>query len=177
MDKKKLLVPTLIVLFLGAPQVATAKSAEEGVPGAGANDKVFGAGVILGEPTGGTLKVFFNQLVALQFSTGILFFNRDSFLAVIDIVWHPSIIHESHVGILIWYLGVGPGFGIMVPWHKNRNNDWEPDFAFWVRVPGGVSYLFEKVPVEVFLEISPASRFYPFWDFDFFASTGARWYF
>lgn len=145
--------------------------------GGKSDDRIFGAGLILGEPTGGTLKLFMGDVAALQFSNGILFFNRDSIFAALDVVWHPSIIHESKYGILLWYIGVGPGFGIQVPWHHAPQHDWEPEFAFWVRVPGGACYFFQKLPVEVFAELAPASRFYPFWDFDFFLNTGARWYF
>lgn len=154
----------------------SASAAARQVGGRETGKRIFGAGLILGEPTGGTLKLFMGDIMAMQFSNGILFFNRDSIFAALDFVWHPSIIHESKHGILLWYIGVGPGFGIQGPWH-HPHDDWDADFAFWVRVPGGACYFFQKVPVEVFAELAPASRFYPFWDFDFFLNTGARYYF
>ena len=75
--------------------------------------KQFGLGAILGEPTGGTGKLWFNERVALQFSLAATWWLGYHRLATfVDVVWHPLMVTDNKHFTLLWYFGVGGGFGI-----------------------------------------------------------------
>jgi hypothetical protein len=153
--------------LLAAPGEAAAK-----------NEKAFGLGVVVLEPTGLTGKLFLTETLAFQFDAAFIFWNREALVGFVDFVWHPAVVTENKYFMLVWYFGVGVGTGIDAPWHKNgKGKDWEPNSCFWVHAPFGFSFLFDRVPVEAFVQFGPASRFYPFWDWDIFGALGGRWYF
>jgi hypothetical protein len=162
------------------PILALALLAAPGESRAAGNDKVFGLGVVFPEPTGLTGKLFLSERLAFQFDAAFMLFNRQALVGFVDFVWHPAVVTENRWFLLLWYFGVGVGTGIDAPWHesgKGKDKGWEPNPAFWVRAPFGFSFLFDKVPVEAFVQFGPASRFYPFWDWDIFGAVGGRWYF
>jgi hypothetical protein len=151
---------------------------------------LFGVGPILGEPTGGTLKLWFGPRIALQSHQAVTWWGLHRLAVYLDVVWHPSVVTENKYFTLLWYFGVGGGVGIRAPWDRpayhprdpDRDRDWEPDPAVWIRVPFGFPFLFEDVPVEAFVEFGPAMGFdYRRDDVDlFFAgfiAVGGRWYF
>lgn len=182
------------VLVAGLCAAAPASATEVG------EDKIFGLGPILGEPTGGTGKVWFGPKMAFQFHAAITWWDIHRLVLFADIVWHPIEITQNRYFDLWWYFGVGGGAGIRAPWddhhhhdyphphaHPEDEDDWEPDPAVWIRVPFGFPFLFHKVPVEAFVEFGPTLRFEFYEDADgddevdldfrgFFA-IGGRWYF
>lgn len=177
------------VLATGLAASAPAEATEVG------ENKIFGLGPILGEPFGGTGKLWFGPRMAFQFHAAITWWDVHRLALFADILWHPVEVTHNRYFDLYWYFGVGGGVGIRAPWddhhyhdhHPHDDDDWEPDPAVWIRVPFGFPFLFHDVPVEAFVEFGPTLLF----DFDthdnddddvdirfrgFFA-VGGRWYF
>lgn len=138
---------------------------------------IFGLGLIMGEPTGGTGKLFLGQRFAFQFSGAFWFYHgRDYMQAFVDFIWYPSVLTNNEWFVLPWYFGVGGGAGIRAPWEKARD-EWRAAPRVDVRVPFGFSFLFHKLPMEAFVEFGPMLRVYEpvaFWGF---FAVGGRWYF
>jgi hypothetical protein len=123
----------------------------------------FGAGVILGDPIGPTIKYWFHPTVALDAGLGF----ESDFTVYMDLLWHGwNVLPKPSEGEIAVYLGVGPRF-------EERSG--EDKFGF--RTVAGVSYWFESYPIETFLEIAPVFQFTPDTDTDFDAGLGLRYYF
>ncbi len=138
--------------------------------------KTFGVGAILGEPTGGTLKLWFNDSLALQSHQAVTWWYIHRLAVFVDVVWHPHTITRNEYFTLKWYVGVGGGMGIRAPWHYHPHG-YDPDGAIWVRAPFGFPFLFEKFPLEAFVEFGPMVRVVPPAAFSPFVAVGARYYF
>ena len=166
----------LMALMVGVFSPTPAEASQVG------RQRVFGLGGMVGETSGGTGKLFISDIFALQFGTAFKGWHQ-WLLNYIDFVWHPWHITSNRHYELHFYFGVGPALGL------RPRDDW--DRSFWVRVPFGVSFRFEKIPLEAFGESGPMpgvtwERYaqgnnYVVSDGDFrfqwFWSTGARWYF
>lgn len=177
------------VLAAGLCAAAPAEASEVG------EGKIFGLGPILGEPFGGTGKVWFGPRMAFQFHAAITWWDINRLAIFADVLWHPHVINQNRYFDLLWYFGVGGGAGIRAPWDDDRyhghprdnDDDWEADPAVWIRVPFGFPFLFHRVPVEAFVEFGPTLRFEFYedadgdddFDLDFrgFFAVGGRWYF
>jgi hypothetical protein len=107
----------------------------------------FGAGLIVGEPTGASLKYWFNDLVAIDGAIGLSLHDHSDLYLHSDILWHNFDLIPVSQGKAPVYFGVG---GLL----RFRNSG--EDDQFGIRVPVGVSYLFDNAPVDIFAEIGPA---------------------
>lgn len=150
-----------LVLF-SAPQAEAAKHGP------------FGLGGIVGDPTGLSGKVFFSDNFALDFAVGVGWWGGQNFHTHVDVLWHIDLKTWS-VGSLDLHLGVGPKIGWYWRGYYNRGSG--AYFQAGVRVPVGVSWMFKKVPVELFAEIAPGGWFAGRVDFDLDGGLGARYYF
>ena len=135
----------------------------------------FGIGVILGQPTGLSIKVKmggFSVDGALAYS----FHDKDRghLHLHISALWDIPVIP---VDGLMLYAGVG---GRLRIWDKDKYEDldkYEDGFRLAVRIPLGIEYMFKPVPIGIFLEFSFNISVFPYTGFDFGAAIGARWYF
>jgi hypothetical protein len=127
--KKKLALWSIIIM-LGTASVS-------------AQDSGFGAGVMFGQPTGISLKMWMTDATALDAGVAWSFYNNGYFRVHVDFLMHKHQFIEVSEGNLAGYIGVGPklGFG--------------NDFVIGVRVPLGFDYMFEGAPVDIFLEVAP----------------------
>ena len=107
----------------------------------------FGAGVMLGEPTGPSLKYFFSDELAVDGAFGWSLHDHSNFYLQSDVLWHNYDLLPVSQGRLPVYFGGG----MLARFRNSGEND-----QFAVRVPVGVSYLFDNAPVDVFAEIGPA---------------------
>lgn len=107
----------------------------------------FGAGIILGEPTGASAKYWLNDTLAIDGAAGWSFHDHTDFYLHSDLLWHKLDLVPVTRGRLAGYLGAG---GLV------RFRDDHYDNQFGVRVPVGVSYMLDNAPVDVFAEIAPA---------------------
>jgi hypothetical protein len=106
----------------------------------------FGAGAIFGEPTGADVKYWFNEKMAIDGAIGYSW-HEDAVLDLqSDILWHAFHLFPLSHGQLPLYFGVGGLARI-----KNDDNPNE----FGIRVPVGISYMFENAPVDIFMEVAP----------------------
>jgi hypothetical protein len=163
----------LIILFclslLFAPAMIRAQ---------GPMNKPFGLGLTLGEPAGITGKVWLDHKNALDFALGWGYYPYHGVALYCDYV-HSffSLLPAGKYPAfeLTFYAGIGGKIG---GWHYHHDGD-QDGFGLGVRVPVGLTMVFNKAPFDIFLEITPCLEFIspdPFW-FDFDAAVGARFYF
>jgi len=140
-------------------------------------NKTFGLGLELGEPTGLTGKYFLSADRALDFGIGDAFAygNRDGFHVYGDYLFHPVSLASTEDFELPFFVGLGGRI-----WDFNNNGD--DAVAFGFRVPVGISFDFNNIPLDAFIQIVPildiysgyrAHSIYP--DLNF--SIGARYWF
>lgn len=127
----------------------------------------FGAGLILGEPTGASLKYWLNDTMAWDGAVGWSFYDETDLYLHSDVLWHKFDIVSVPHGKLPLYLGVGGRV-------KFRD---ERDDRLGVRVPVGATYMLDNAPVDVFLEVAPVIDFTPSTRGGFTAGIGARFWF
>jgi len=132
-----------------------------------AQDKGFGAGIMVGQPTGLSGKYWLNQVNALDFGLGFSFAKDDSRIHIhADYLWHSNTSIESSEKFSFYY---GPGIKL-----RSGKND---DAQLGIRGVIGIEWMAAKIPIDVFLEIAPVFNFVPGTSFKVDASFGARYYF
>lgn len=151
--KRTLTVAALATLFTLGVRAADSTAMVTNTGPARAGSSVaghFAAGVILGEPTGASVKYWFNDTLAIDGAIGASFHddaNDDSsFYLHSDVLWHNFDLIRVSKGRMPVYLGAGA----LLRFRDDEDNQ------FGIRVPVGVSYLFEDVPLDIFVEIGPA---------------------
>lgn len=136
-----------------------------------------GVGLIIGEPTGLSLKKWLGNDRAIDAGVAWSFSENDSLQFHADYLLHNfSLLTEPDLpGRLPLYCGLGGRVKLKEGNDgKGRNNN---DTLVGVRVPFGISYLFAEAPVGLFAEIVPILDFVPDTDFDLNAAIGVRFYF
>ena len=130
-----------------------------------AQDSGFGAGLIIGNPTGLSLKKWTGESSA--FAAGIAWnFNDNGFFNIhVDYLKHNFNLISVSKGKIAFYYGLGAklGFG--------------NDFRLTARVPLGLDYMFESSPFDIFVEVVPGLGILPSLDFDWDAGIGVRYFF
>ncbi len=132
---------------------------------ASAQQRKFGLGVVLGEPTGVSAKLWLGPTSAIDGVVAWSFANNPSVTVLADYLFHFFDVFSVKEGRLPLYVGIGGAISIAP----------EPDFG--VRFPFGVTYLFDSAPLDVFLEAAPIFLFFPATTFDFSGGIGIRFYF
>lgn len=135
----------------------------------------FGVGIILGEPTGVSVRVYLKDDQALQGAVGSAFVGGGLQVHA-DYVWHPWILEERDSFTLPVY--VGPG-ARAIQYDAGRGG--EDFFALGVRAVAGLVFDFKTVPLDAFLEVAGLGE-YAFKAGEGFglsinAGAGARYYF
>jgi hypothetical protein len=119
-----------------------------------ANGK-FGLGLELGVPFGLNGKYFLNDSHALNFGFGYIYDHyytdaRDGGNVYLDFLWHPFSITNQEAFQLPFFVGVGGRI-----WNFNGcngcNNGGD---ALGVRVPVGIAFDFNKVPLDIFIQLT-----------------------
>jgi hypothetical protein len=108
-------------------------------------NKSFGLGLMLGEPSGLSGKYFLTKDTALDFGVGYLYHyrDRDGLHLHADFLWHPAVLTKNESFWLPIYFGVGARFFD----HHDYGS------ALGLRVPGGIAFDFQRVPIDIFFEI------------------------
>lgn len=113
----------------------------------------FGVGIILGEPTGITAKLYLKDDVAVQGAVGSAFIGGGLQLHA-DYVWHPYILQSRDSFVLPFY--VGPGVRL-IDYTSGRNDpsgNSSSAFALGVRGVAGLLFDFKTVPLDAFVEVA-----------------------
>jgi hypothetical protein len=126
-----------------------------------------GAGVIVGEPTGFSIKGWLNETTAIDGALAWSFEGNSSFHAHATYLWHNFSLFPVDRGALPGYFGVGARYRSM-----DRGSD-----RLGIRVPFGLAYHFDNLPLEAFGEIAPILDFSPKTDLQLNAAIGLRYYF
>lgn len=125
----------------------------------------FGAGVILGEPTGISLKNWLTDSTAVDFGIAWSFTHNGSLHLHADFLVHNFDLTKVERGKLAVYYGIGGRF-------KSQKRE-----RVGVRFPLGLCYIPEKAPLDIFLEIGPLLDLAPSTEFGLTGGFGIRYYF
>ncbi len=154
--RKLILSLTLLVVFVPVAQSETPKEGR------------FGLGVIAGEPTGPCFKLWTSQRTAIDGAAAWSFAKNAGMHLHADYLFHVSDLVEVESGELLLYYGIGG---------RIRFAEGDRDDNIGVRIPVGLTYLVENVPLDIFFEIVPILDLAPDTDLDFNAALGVRYFF
>ncbi len=133
----------LVVLLLAGTAFA-----EDGDGTKRAVDKgTLGVGIILGEPTGITAKLYVKDDQAIQAAVGFAFIGGGLQVDA-DYVFHPLILQSRDSFVLPFY--VGPGVRL-VDYSEGRDTGY---FAIGVRAVAGLLFDFKNAPLDAFIEVA-----------------------
>ena len=130
-----------------------------------AQDHGFGMGLILGEPTGLSAKLWTSGDNAFDFAAAWSFKGDGHLLLQADYVWHFFNLMPVSPGKLPLYIGIG-GRVVLAD-----------DPSFGIRIPIGIDYLFADAPIDVFLELVPILDLSPETDIGVGGGIGIRYWF
>lgn len=133
-----------------------------------------GLGVMVGEPTGVSLKAWTSGTTAFDVGLAWSFGRYDAINVHADYLWHhfDALSDDIDQGQLPVYYGIG---GRLV-FADDYPNPGDNNAVLGVRGPVGIEYLFEESPVGVFLEVAPILNLAPSTDFDVDGALGVRFY-
>ncbi len=147
---KSILIKTVILIFLFS-SVIYAKNLDG-----------FGVGVIVGEPTGISIKY-------KDFASGIAWSIENHFHFHLDYWFYSNTLKDP----VKWYIGLG---GKLQYFTNNKEKDTNGNIGIGLRVPIGLQFYIIK-NLELFGEVVPGMAFIPGTDFDIDAGIGIRYYF
>lgn len=128
-------------------------------------DGNFGMGVIAGEPTGISMKLWTTNRTALD---GAIAWSFDEAVhAHADYLWHFYDRVEVDEGYLPLYVGIGGRAQL----HDSGDDE------LGLRIPLGVSYLFEDAPIDLFAEVAPVMNVAPDTELEAEGGIGLRYFF
>ena len=130
-----------------------------------AQDSGLGLGLIFGEPTGLSAKMWTSERTALDAAVAWSFSGLGWVHIQADFLIHNYDIISVSKGKLPLYYGVG------------AYTAFSSNFGLGIRVPLGLAYQFEGAPVDVFAEIAPGLALLPDIGFYFGGGIGVRYFF
>ena len=107
----------------------------------------FGLGLIAGEPTGFSAKLWMSHNTALDGAVAWSFIGNDNNTVMhvhADLLFHNFHLFNIDRGRLPLYYGIGG----RIKFHEDNNR-------IGIRVPVGLEYIFERNYVDIFLEVVP----------------------
>jgi hypothetical protein len=141
----------------------------------------FGLGVVLGDPTGLSFKVWTNpqQKTAIDGALAWSVERHQRFVAHIDYLYHNfNLINldtdtrdaksKTNVGRMPLYYGVGGRLKLADDPDNNK---------LGIRIPVGLEYLFANAPVDIFFEVAPFVNLIPETSADIEVGLGIRFFF
>ncbi len=140
-----------------------------------AQDQGIGAGIIIGEPTGLSIKGWMSERTALAGAVAWAFDPNTSLHIHGDYLIHNYDLLNVDAGTLPVYYGLGARIKFDDKEHPRRDRDRRTRAG--VRIPAGLNYHFEDIPADIFIEIAPIFDIAPKTDFSLNAAIGARLFF
>ena len=125
----------------------------------------FGLGIMLGEPTGISLKSWLSRTNAWDGGLAWGLGDRGALYLHSDYLWHNFNFIPVEQGKLPLYYGIG---GRVLFADKSH---------LGVRGVVGLDYMFARAPVDIFLEIAPVLDLAPATDFSVNGAIGVRYFF
>jgi hypothetical protein len=138
-----------------------------------AHGQGFGVGIIAGNPTGVSVKKWLHNNDAVDAAAAWSFDRGGAFQIHADYLWHRELpaISRNIYGAMPFYLGLGG----RVTFGEAKGKHGRDNYA-GLRVPFGMTYLFENAPVDLFIEVAPILDVAPRADFELDAAAGVRFY-
>lgn len=112
-----------------------------------ADKGTLGVGIILGEPTGITAKLYIKDDQAVQAAVGSAFIGGGLQIHA-DYVFHPYILQTRPSFVLPVYFGPGVR---LIDYTNGRDSN---SFALGARLVGGLLFDFKDVPLDAFIEVA-----------------------
>jgi len=123
----------------------------------------FGIGLVFGEPTGISAKLWNGNTTAFQGAIAWSFGKNDALRLQADYLWHfPGL--EIAMGKLPYYLGIGTSVTLA------------DELVLTARIPIGVDYQFFDLPLDIFVEVVPGLNLIPDVDLNIDAGLGVRYF-
>jgi len=154
-NRKTLLCGLTFVLLILVFFPQSARSQEKG----------WGLGIILGEPTGVSFKKWLNKDHAIDAAAAWSFGNEDAFHLHADYLFHNRNLINIDGNRIPFYYGVGGRL------------KFQDQSRFGIRFPVGITFFIREAPIDLFFELVPILDLAPSTDFDLNAAIGARYYF
>lgn len=152
----------LLALALG-PSSALIAQETQTLP----KERTFGAGLMVGEPTGASLKYWLSDVSALDAVIGVSLDDGNDFAAHADYLYHFNDVIDLTKNRMALYVGGGPRFKV-----QDHGDD-----IFGIRTVAGLDYIFDDIPVDVFLEAGPVFDLSPDAEVRYTVGVGARFWF
>ena len=130
-----------------------------------AQDSGLGLGILVGDPTGLSAKLWLGDSSAIDAAAAWAFKDPPACHIHGDYFFHGSVPVDLSAGVLMFHLGAGGRVKL------------EKETKVGVRAPLGVDYWFDNHPIDVFLEIAAVLDLVPATEFDFNAGLGVRYFF
>jgi hypothetical protein len=125
-----------------------------------------GLGIVVGEPTGLSAKVWVGDNEAFAGGLGWHFVGpNDGFNLHVDYLYHIDNSLQTNITFPLYY-----GFGV-------RIREDAKDFGLGFRGVGGVLFYLDPEPIDIFFELAPIFKLLPKTDLEIDAALGARYYF
>lgn len=125
----------------------------------------FGLGIIVGEPTGVSGKLWTSERTAIDAAAAWSFSDESALTLVADYLLHNFDLIDVEKGQLPIYFGVG------------GRVKFESESKVGIRIPVGLAYIFDGAPLDAFFEIAPLLDLIPDTDFTVNAAIGIRYFF
>jgi hypothetical protein len=125
----------------------------------------FGLGIILGEPTGISAKLWKGETTAIDAAAGWSSGKNSVLHLHADYIFHNFNLIDVQKGKLPFYYGIG------------GRVKFADDTKVGIRIPVGMNYIFAGAPFDIFLELVPLLDLMPDTEFDIKAGLGARYFF
>lgn len=130
-------------------------------------DKGFGLGVMIGEPTGFSGKYWLSQNNALDFGLAYSFIKpRAAFSLHTDYLFHSKSIFLDPIHFSTYY-----GFGVRIHFSNNEKS------ILGARGVAGLLWMNRAAPFDIFLEFAPVFNLFPETSLHLDCALGARYYF
>jgi hypothetical protein len=138
----------------------------------GKSNHNIGLGIIFGEPTGLSFKIWNRQTVAFDAGAAWSFVGEKDFQVHGDLLFHNFSLFRIETGRMALFYGVGARIKF-----AGANDTADARTIVSLRVPIGISYEFERTPVEFFIEVVPMLDLIPSTDPNMAGAVGFRYYF
>ena len=131
-----------------------------------AQDRGFGLGIIVGEPTGLSFKKWSGDTTAIGGAIAWSFGKKNELHLHGDYLVHNFDVFQVEKEKLALYHGIGGRIKII----KDKSR-------VGVRIPLGINYIFEKASLDIFLEFVPLLDLVPSTNFELNGAIGIRYFF
>ena len=131
-----------------------------------------GLGIMIGEPTGISFKLWSRQTVAWDAGAAWSFVGGRYFQIHSDILLHNFNLFTVETGRMALYYGGGARIKFAA-----QDEFGDGGTVVSLRIPVGISYEFEKTPIELFIEVVPMLDIIPSTEANMAGAVGFRYYF